>query len=380
MIYLTYNDQPSGVYSSQVSDVCNFLNRELNAKITLVAVISLHSFSANRKKIKSEVPGAIVLPALPKAKYWQFTMILFPILCMLKGENKIIARNVLAAKIALFAKKTGIVKTVVLDGRGAIAAEWNEYQVVQDENMKKNIYDQEKAAVLDTDFRIAVSSGLVAYWKNSYGYSDNKHVIIPCTLNTGFRASAFSDTELLQEKKLLGFNADDIILVYSGSTAGWQSFNTLATLLYTVLKKGINYKLLFLSGEDENINSLKNQFPGQVSNKWLKHHEVQKVMAACDYGILFREQSVTNQVASPTKFAEYLSAGLPVIISDNLGDYSEFTRKNKCGMVVSHDDDLTLLKTTPSEKQRMIQLAVDNFTKQANKKQYEILNNSIHKD
>ncbi len=378
MIYLTYNDQPSGVYSSQVSDVCNFLNNELHAEIKLVAFISLHSFLGNRKKIKKEVAGALVLPALPKAKYWKFTMFLFAFLCLLKGEKKVIARNVIAAKIALFAQKTGILNKVVLDGRGAIAAEWNEYQVVPDESMKKNIYDQEKSAVLETNFRIAVSSGLINYWRDSYGYSQNDHVIIPCTLNTGFRASSFSDDELLQERKLIGFEQEDIILVYSGSTAGWQSFTMLATLLGTILNKGKLYKILFLSGEDENISALKKQFPGQVFSKWVKHHEVQKVMAACDYGILFREQSVTNQVASPTKYAEYLSAGLPVIISDKLGDYSAFTKNNKCGMVVNFTDDITPLKTTLAEKQRMIQLAIDNFTKQANISQYEKLINSIN--
>ena len=53
MIYLTYNDQPSGVFSSQVNDVCNYLNRDHGARIRLVAIISLHDFAANRRKIKA---------------------------------------------------------------------------------------------------------------------------------------------------------------------------------------------------------------------------------------------------------------------------------------------------------------------------------------
>lgn len=124
---------------------------------------------------------------------------------------------------------------------------------------------------------------------------------------------------------------------------------------------------------------MKKQFPDQVSNKWLKHHEVQKVLAACDYGILFRENSVTNQVASPTKFAEYLSAGLPVIISENLGDYTEFVLAEKCGMVVSENDEIILTQQTTEEKQRMIQLAIRHFTKQANRKNYETLLQFINK-
>jgi len=380
MIYLTYNDQPSGVYSSQVSDVCNFLNKELHAGIRLIAFISLHSFADNRRKIQKEIPGAWILPALPKAKYWQFSMWVFALICLFTGQRKVIARNVLATKIALFSKRLGLVKTVSLDGRGAIAAEWNEYQVVADESMKKLIYNQEKTAVLETDFRIAVSSKLVHYWERDYGYKSKAHVVIPCTLNTGFRASSFSDEELTNEKKSLGFGADDIIMVYSGSTAGWQSFSTLAGLLGKVLCKGTQFKLLFLSQEDENIVAMKKSFPNQVASKWVKHNEVQRVLAACDYGILFRENSVTNQVASPTKFAEYLSAGLSVIISDNLGDYSDFTLAHKCGMVINEGDEINLTKINTSEKQRLITLAIDNFTKQANRKQYETLINFINKD
>ena len=380
MIYLTYNDQPSGVYSSQVSDVCNFLNSELQAGVKLVAVISMHSFFDNRRKIRKEFPNAMVLPAVPKAKYWQFTMLVFTLLCLITGQRKVIARNVIAAKIALFSKKLGLVNKVVLDGRGAIAAEWNEYQVVPDENMKRLIYDQEKTAVINSDFRIAVSARLINYWQSSYGYNTSNHVVIPCTLNTGFNAFTFSKEELINERTLMGFKADDVIMVYSGSTAGWQSFNTLGTILGNVLEKENHFKLLFLSGEDENIAGMKKRFPGQVASKWVKHHEVQKVLAACDYGILFRENSVTNQVASPTKFAEYLSAGLPVIISENLGDYSDFVKIKKCGMVISESDIITLKPITAAEKQQNIQLALDNFTKQANRKQYEILINFINKE
>ncbi len=380
MIYLTYNDQPSGVYSSQVSDVCNFINSEFQAGVKLVAVISLHSFFDNRRKIKQEFPDAWVFPALPKAKYWQFTMLAFSLLCLITGQRKVIARNVIAAKIALFSKKLGFVNKVVLDGRGAIAAEWNEYQVVPDENMKRLIYEQEKTAVIQSDFRIAVSSRLINYWQSAYSYNAANHVVIPCTLNTGFNAFTFSEEELINERRSMGFNADDVIMVYSGSTAGWQSFSTLGTILGHVLEKGSHLKLLFLAGEDENIAGMKMRFPGQVASKWVKHHEVQKVLAACDYGILFRENSVTNQVASPTKFAEYLAAGLPVIISENLGDYSDFVKTKKCGMVIRDSDNITLIPTTAAEKQKNFRLAIDNFTKQANKNQYEKLIHFINKD
>jgi hypothetical protein len=35
----------------------------------------------------------------------------------------------------------------------------------------------------------------------------------------------------------------------------------------------------------------------------------------------------TNKIASPVKFAEYLTCGLNIIISNNLGVYTDFTLK-----------------------------------------------------
>ncbi len=373
MIYLTYNDQPSGVYTSQVCDVCRFMNSELNAGLRLIAFISLHDFASNRKKIRTDFPGAWVLPAVPKAKYWRFSALVFALICFLTGERTIIARNIIATQLALFAKMLKLAHVICLDGRGAIAAEWNEYQVVPDESMKRAIAGQEQKAVLNSDFRIAVSSKLIDHWRKTYGYQSDRHVVIPCTLGLGIKPGLPSEAEIEAYRKAQGFSSDDVVLVYSGSTAGWQSFVVLADILGKVLSSDKRYKLLFLAGEDESIRKMKASFPEQVSSKWVKHSEVQQTLLACDYGILYRENSVTNQVASPTKFAEYLSAGLPVIISDHLGDYSDFVRREKCGYVIGPDENVNLTKSGYDQKLHCVKLAELYFTKASNIKQYEIL-------
>lgn len=269
MIYLTYNDQPSGVFSSQVNDVCNYLNKTADARIKLVAIISLHQFMENRRKIRKEVPDALVLPALPKAKYWKFSILVVGVICLLTGQRQIISRNIMATLIALRLKKAGLVKKVCLDGRGAIAAEWNEYQVVPDENMKKAIFGQEKEAVLESDFRIAVSSKLVNYWKTSFGYAGNNHVVIPCTLGSDFEVPEFTDNAITNAAAAQGFAKNDLVMIYSGSTAGWQSFAVLGDILGKVLKENPTHRLLFLAKEDENISKMKADFPDRYPTNGL---------------------------------------------------------------------------------------------------------------
>ena len=258
---------------------------------------------------------------------------------------------------------------VCFDGRGAIAAEWNEYQVVPLQEWKNSIHTWEKSVVLNADFRIAVSEELVKYWNERYGYSENKHVVIPCTLNTSFRPEILKQEEIENARKKMKFNADDIILVYSGSTAGWQSFDLLQGFLQKIINNNKNIKVLFLSEKDKNVDQLKTEFPDKIFQTFVKHSEVSGILKSCDIGILIREKSVTNQVASPTKFAEYLSAGLPVIISEGIGDYTSFVKQNDCGWVLD-ESPLQMNRLNISERNRLLQLVNDHFTKKSHNASY----------
>jgi hypothetical protein len=370
LVYLTYAEQPSGVYSSQVSDVVQHLNQRFSAGVRLVAFVSLRGFRATRDKIRQEVPGAIVLPALPKAEYWRVSAFVFWVLCLVFRPKAVMARNVLATNMGLFARRLGAVRTVCFDGRGAVAAEWHEYDVSVPPSWKASISELERKAVVDSNFRIAVTHKLVEHWRERYGYSEHHHVVIPCTLNRSFRPRVLSDEEKSAGKRLLGLQDEYVVLVYSGSAAGWQSFSVLHACVAPFLNASLDHKLLVLAPEDEHIRSLEREFPNQVMRKWVAHHEVPALLAACDMGILVREKSITNRVASPTKFAEYLSAGLPVLISEELGDYSDFVMTHACGRVANENRPLQVSPTTYSLRKAMVELVVAHFTKEAMEKEY----------
>ncbi|MBK7964611.1 MAG: hypothetical protein IPK10_04465 [Bacteroidetes bacterium] len=371
--YLTYAEPPSGVFSSQVMDVIHFLNKEIKGQVRLIAFISLHDFSSNKKKIKKELPNSIVLPMLPKATFWRINAIQLWILCLIMRPTAIIARNVIAANMALKIKNSTFVKAVCFDGRGAIAAEWKEYDVNVVESWKREIDFLEQRAVIESDFRIAVTEKLVDYWNRQYGYASGLHVVIPCTLNSAFQPKVTSDAEKIKARESLGINSKDVVLAYSGSTAGWQSFSTLQSYLSPFLKQKFENKVLFLSKPEENIQQLEKEFPGQIIQKWVSHHDVPSTLSACDMGILIREDSVTNQVASPTKFAEYLSAGLKVIISKNIGDYSEFVQAHQCGIIANGQPLPTLDSVDFATRTKMVELVNLNFTKKAQLNNYKEL-------
>jgi len=74
--------------------------------------------------------------------------------------------------------------------------------------------------------------------------------------------------------------------------------------------------------------------------------------------------TVTNQVASPTKFAEYLAAGMPVIISERIGDFSGMVRHHQLGIVIDPDQVIPRLERTDLAKAaRSQRFAKDHLTK-----------------
>lgn len=359
IFYLTFNDAPSGIYSSQVIDVVKFLNKNLNTQIRLIAFISLRGYFANRTNIKNEYKNSIIFPSFPGVHRWKKNVYLFSFFCFIYKPKAIIARSVLATQIAL--KSTKGVK-IVYDGRGAITAEWKEYNVVVNSEMLSEIHDLEKEVVLKSDFRITVSNALVRYWESEFNYCLKKHVIIPCTINSIFEKNIYSEERFKNARKDMNIKEEDVVFIYSGSIAGWQSFDLLKEFIAPLLKQNSLYKLVFLSKLDDHIKELENLFPNQVICKYLDPHQVPQFLLAGDYGLLIREQSITNQVASPLKFAEYLSCGLRVIISKNLGDYSELVLKNNWGSIYT-DENKEYYKLSHSQKRHIQNEALLFFTK-----------------
>jgi hypothetical protein len=375
IFYLTYSEAPSGIYSSQVVDAVKFLNQSYKANIKLVAFVSVRSYFLYKKNIKNQLPNSIVLPMYPKMINWRKNTFLLAMICLIYKPKAIIARSVLACKLALIIKDKEYCSKVAYDGRGAISAEWKEYRVVKDEKLLNAIDDFEKEVVLKSDFRMTVSNSLIGYWKKEFGYKIDKHVVIPCTLNSIFASNNFSELDIINARKKLNINQDDIVFIYSGSIAGWQSFDLLKEFISPILIGSKNHKLVFLSKLDSNISELKNLFPNQVICLHLEPNEVPYYLIAGDYGLLIREDSVTNQVASPLKYAEYLSCGLKVIISEKLGDYSKLTIQKKWGFLYS--DSLQNLTKIPYTTKQIIQKeSLQMFVKKSYVSQYsELLEN-----
>ena len=98
-------------------------------------------------------------------------------------------------------------------------------------------------------------------------------------------------------------------------------------------------------------------------------------MIKADYGYVYRNQAKTNYVASPVKIAEYLNCGLKLLISDNLGDYSELVQENSFGFNLDDPFNYSSLnKVSLSEKMRISSLLTKNLSLNSEKIRKNYLN------
>ncbi|MBK7382281.1 MAG: glycosyltransferase [Flavobacteriales bacterium] len=371
ILYVTYNDQPSGVYWSQVTDVVDHLNTLGPDHVQLVALISLRNYFRSRKAIRARHPGALVLPMVPRAHNWRINWIWLWMLCRINRPSGIIGRGIFASALGLRMRDRGLVDQVCFDARAAYGAEWQEYRVVDDDRLIAECVALEQEVVSQVDVRMAVSNALVDHWRKEFGYRAQRHVVIPCTLGRSLQVEVEPETHGLRAG--LGWGAGDTVLVYSGTSVGWQSLELAELVVRPWLAADRTHRMLFLSPEHAVIDTLCATFPDQVVRRWVAHQEVSALLRECDIGLLLREPRVTNRVASPTKFAEYLSAGLSVAISEDVGDFSAMVRDRDLGQVVQGASGLMMARPDPDTRARLAKMARLQFTKESFDPQYRTI-------
>ncbi len=127
------------------------------------------------------------------------------------------------------------------------------------------------------------------------------------------------------------------VLCYSGGTAVWQCIGEMIDLmcaLHTV-DSGVFFLILThgdLSPWQQQLDMLRRDGSLLVLN--LKPIEVPRFLAVADVGLLLRKNDPVNLASSPTKCAEYLAAGVPVLATQYAGDAPTIIGAGDCGYVL----------------------------------------------
>jgi glycosyltransferase involved in cell wall biosynthesis len=160
--------------------------------------------------------------------------------------------------------------------------------------------------------------------------------VIPCCVDpTRFRAAEeVSRDQLRRELNLTNRR----VIVYVGSFGGWymtdemtqflamahdQDPRTFALILTQSPPEPVRKRLRSLGLKDDDF------FVGKVAAT-----EVPRYLKASDVAISFIKACYSKLSSSPTKIAEYLASGLPVVCNSGVGDLDELLTTDRVGVLI----------------------------------------------
>jgi len=203
-------------------------------------------------------------------------------------------------------------------------------------NFKNRIYTYfERNAIKRANYMQCVSSPLKEYIFK-YFLRDDVEVVNSCV-----EKKRFQNCRQNREKNRasLGIQPGDIVFLFLGGLYSYQEVDFMFSLWDRVARLIKNSKFLFYTST-KNYDTIKNNpllsdIPSdRVIIKSVVYEDVPEHIAIADFGFLLRKDILLNRVASPVKFAEYLAAGLGVITSPGIGDFSKIVERHKVGCLV----------------------------------------------
>jgi len=198
----------------------------------------------------------------------------------------------------------------------------------------------EKVELKKADKLVCVSQNLKTCIENISGRK--KVSVIPCCFDK--KKFRFDGIVRQEVRKALGFNSNQKVICYSGGLSNWQRIDDIISLYEEVSKQTQGFKFLFLTRE---LNQLQLKLDKSILCrtdyviKSCQHDDVYRYLSAADAGIIMREDTIVNNVASPIKIAEYLACGLPVILTRGIGDASDLISQNNLGLLLLDSQNMS---------------------------------------
>ncbi|WP_321327968.1 glycosyltransferase [uncultured Ilyobacter sp.] len=240
--------------------------------------------------------------------------------------------NLREAYTAYLSKKNGANIEYILDYHGVVPEEFRDFG---DGAIGKFNYDylkmMEKATIQSAKKIVCVSESFKSYIVKMYNFDDKNIFVVPSCVPKSY--VKYDKKIRFKLRNNLGIS-DRKVIVYAGSAATYQCIEEMIELFGEIIKYDSSFYFLFLvAGTSRSI--IRNKFEHlNINDSYFRidsvdHELISDYLMASDYGMIIRNNSLVNVVASPTKILEYLSTGLPIIMTNNIGDFSN-TPNQKC--------------------------------------------------
>lgn len=198
----------------------------------------------------------------------------------------------------------------------------------------------EKKCILHADYVVTLTNNSYDEMKTWKYVSDAVRVkIIPCC----------ADLEIFSEKKLLDQKLKNkaanthvegkTVITYLGSIGTWYMIDEMLEF-YIEFKKAFNPSVfLFITPEKEaDILALVKKYGlGEEDIRVVQasRNEVPYYLALSNFALFFIKPTYSKKSSSPTKLAEIMAMGIPVICNSGVGDVEQQVLDSHAGMMIS---------------------------------------------
>lgn len=130
------------------------------------------------------------------------------------------------------------------------------------------------------------------------------------------------------------------VLVYAGSIGTWYLLEEMLAFYKAALQLEKDlFFLILANGPSQPIQSaLRRHGIAQGQDACIRRvrfEEMPDYLSAADAGIAFIRPCFSKRSSSPTKYAEYLACGLPIVVNAGVGDVEDLLQQEAAGVLVS---------------------------------------------
>ncbi len=161
--------------------------------------------------------------------------------------------------------------------------------------------------------------------------------VIPCCVDLDKRFSG--DAATLRRRTRTRLNLDGRrVIVYAGSFGGWYMTDEMMSLFETARRDHPEAFAMILTQRDADTvrdGLLARGFADEdMFVASVRPEEIGEYLNAADVAISFIKACYSKQSSSPTKLAEYLACGLPIIANRGVGDVDPLIEDNRVGVIL----------------------------------------------
>ncbi len=226
-------------------------------------------------------------------------------------------------------------------------------------------------------------------WKTFENHKPTIDVIPCCADLKLFNPENIISGKLEKIKNILNISKDDFIISYLGSIGTWYMLDEMLLFFKRLLITKKNAKFLFISGENHEY-IYKSAKKNNISTENIliykaERQEVPILLSLSKISMFFIKPVFSKKASSPTKLAEILGMGIPIVCNANVGDINEIFSKEKIGELIysfnieEYDRIINNIEEIIKyDKNKIISLAKQYFSlKNGMEKYFEVYQNTL---